>query len=178
MTTLIMHYQLSGGGEVDGTQRAGAFKRTFEYTEDKRCHVALVFASTRSVTPSPTTTLSHSPPRVATCLCQCSTLQVLGLGCRHVWVAVLHIFRSHVGLLHKHWLAEKAKGTPEKEWSSKAAPKWIVADRHARAAGTTEDYEEAAFETGRRGIEGFSGEQRDSPNGPVGVEGEGAHCTG
>ena len=58
------------------------------------------------------------------------------------------IFRFHVGLLDKHWLTEKARGTPEKDWPSSAVPKWIAADRHAGAAGTTEGFEAAASETG------------------------------
>ena len=140
--------------DVDDTQRAVAFKRTFEYTEDKRCHVTFVFG-VHEERDSKSYDYPVSLSSEGSHLCQCSTLQVLGLGCRHVWVAVLHIFRSHVGLLHEHWVAEKARGAPEKEWSSKAASKWIVADRHARAVEATEDYEEAALETGRRGIEGF-----------------------
>ena len=43
---------------------------------------------------------------------------------------------------------EKARDTPEKNWQSSAAPKWIDADRHAREAGVTEGFEAAASETG------------------------------
>ncbi|CAM9522472.1 unnamed protein product [Pylaiella littoralis] len=50
-------------------------------------------------------------------LCQCRTLQTLGLLCRHLWGAMLHSpdFRFHVGLLHEHRLTETARGTPQQE---------------------------------------------------------------
>ncbi|CAM9763170.1 unnamed protein product [Ascophyllum nodosum] len=148
MAAAMMHCQL-GGGEVDGPERAAALKRTFEYIEDKLCDVTLVFRvhEERNSQSYDYLVLLFSD---GSHLCQCRTLQVLGLGCRHFWAAMLHSprFRFHVGLLHEHWLTEKARGTPEKDWPSSAAPKWIVADRHAGAAGTMEGFEAAASETG------------------------------
>ena len=158
-----MHCQL-GGGEVDGPQRAAALKRTFEY---KLCHVTLVFGvdEIRNSKSYDYLVLLFSD---GSYLCQCRTLQVLGLGRRHFWAAMLHNpkFRFHVGLLFEHWLTEKVRGTPEKDGPSSAAPKWIVADRHAGAARTTEVLERGVGDRSRRRVEDFRREP-DSPNGPL-----------
>ena len=42
-------------------------------------------------------------------LCSCRTLQILGLCCRHFWMAMRLSckFRFHIGILHQHWLVEQ-----------------------------------------------------------------------
>lgn len=66
-------------------------------------------------------------------LCSCRTLQTLGLCCRHFWMAMRLSpdFRFHVGILHKHWLAEQA-WIPMCDWPTAHRPKWSVALNHDR----------------------------------------------
>lgn len=144
MGAAILYCQL-GGEEIDGPERAEALKRTFEYIAEKLCDVVFVFQVCESRG-------SHTYTYLVTLfsdgshLCQCRTLQVLGLCCRHFWAAMIHSrrFRFHVGLLHEHWLAEKARGTPEGDWPSAATPKWIAADRHGGAAAGTDGFQGTA----------------------------------
>ena len=44
-------------------------------------------------------------------LCSCRTLQILGLCCRHFWMAMrLNCkFRFHKGILNQHWLVEQGR---------------------------------------------------------------------
>ena len=144
MGAAILYCQL-GGEEIDGPERAEALKRTFEYIAEKLCDVVFVFQvceSRGSYTYTYLVTLFSDGSH----LCQCRTLQVLGLCCRHFWAAMIHSrrFRFHVGLLHEHWLAEKARGTPEGDWPSAATPKWIAADRHGGAAAGTDGFQGTA----------------------------------
>lgn len=134
------------GEEIDGGECARVLKRTFEYIENNLVDVTAV----QKIDEQHGSKLyvyhvllfadgSH--------LCQCRTLHVLGLGCRHSWAA-MHLnatFRFHVGLLHQHWLTEKARGTSEGDWPSAATPRWIAADQHGGAAGGTEDARAASL---------------------------------
>ena len=139
MGAAILYCQL--GGEIAGPERAEALKRTFEYIAEKLCDVVFVFQVCESRG-------SHTYTYLVTLfsdgshLCQCRTLQILALCCRHFWAAIIHsrLFRFHVGLLHEHWLAEKPRGTPEGDWPSAATPKWIAADRHGGAAAGTDGF--------------------------------------
>lgn len=65
-------------------------------------------------------------------LCSCRVLHTLGLCCRHFFGAMLLTprFKFHLGLLNKHWLAERGR-TPVAVWPQDAVPKWTVASRHA-----------------------------------------------
>ncbi|CAB1105779.1 unnamed protein product [Ectocarpus sp. CCAP 1310/34] len=131
MTAAIMFCQM-GGGEADGPERAAALGRTFEYIEGKLCGVIYVFRihEQRDGKAFDYLILLFSD---GSNLCQCRTLQTLGLFCRHVWAAMMHSprFRFHVGLLHEHWLTEKARGTPQQDWPDVARPRWVVSNRHA-----------------------------------------------
>ncbi|CAB1120055.1 unnamed protein product [Ectocarpus sp. CCAP 1310/34] len=139
MTAAIMFCQM-GGGEVDGPERAAALGHTFEYIEGKLCDVIYVFGihEQRDGKGFDYLVLLFSD---GSHLCQCLTLQTLGLFCRHVWAAMMHSprftfqiglpFRFHVGLLHEHWLTEKARGTPQQDWPDVARPRWVVSNRHA-----------------------------------------------
>ena len=42
------------------------------------------------------------------------TLRILGLCCRHFWMAMRLSckFRSHIGILNQHWLVEQGRGSP------------------------------------------------------------------
>ena len=44
-------------------------------------------------------------------LCSCRTLQILGLCCRHIWMAMRLSckFRFHIGILNQHWLVEQGR---------------------------------------------------------------------
>ena len=82
MGAAILYCQL--GGEIAGSERAEALKRTFEYIAEKLCDVVFVFQvceSRGSHTYSYLVTLFSDGSH----LCQCRTLQVLGLCCRHFW---------------------------------------------------------------------------------------------
>lgn len=123
MVAAVLFCQM-GGGEVDGPERAAALQRSFEYIGNKLCDVSYVFGIQEHRDKKTFDYLvllfadgSH--------LCQCRTLQTLGLLCRHVWAAMLHSprFRFHIGLLHEHWLTETARGTPQKDWPDAAAPR-------------------------------------------------------
>eukprot|EP00904_Undaria_pinnatifida_P011765 jgi/Undpi1/7719/HiC_scaffold_23.g10192.m1 len=140
----ILYCQL-GGEEIDGPERAEALKRTFEYIAEKLCDVVFVLQVCES-RGSDTYTYLVSLFSDGSHLCQCRALQVLGLCCRHFWAAMIHSprFRFHVGLLHEHWLTEKARGTPEGDWPSAATPKWVAADRHGGAAAGTDGFQGTA----------------------------------
>ena len=66
-------------------------------------------------------------------------------------------FRFHVGLLHEHWLAEKARGTPEDEWPPAATPKRIAADHHGGAAAGTDGFQGTAASSVGGGWKAFVG---------------------
>ena len=62
-------------------------------------------------------------------LCSCRTLQILGLCCRHFWMAMRLSckFRFHIGILNKHWLVEQGR----RPMTATIAPKWAIARNHA-----------------------------------------------
>ena len=151
MTAAVMFCQM-GGGELDGPERVAVLGRTFEYIDAKLCDVIYVFG-VREQRDNKTFDYLVLLFLDGSHLCQCRTLQTLGLLCRHLWAAMLHSpkFRFHVGLLHEHWLTETARGTPQQDWPDAAAPRWIVADRHAATAGAMEGFEAAAGDDGSAG---------------------------
>ena len=65
-------------------------------------------------------------------LCSCRTLQILGLCCRHFWMAMRLSckFKFHIGILHQHWLVEQG-WRPTDDWPATVAPKWAIARNHA-----------------------------------------------
>ena len=65
-------------------------------------------------------------------LCSCCTLQILGLCCRHSWMAMRLSckFRFHIGILNQHWLVEQGR-RPMTDWPVTVAPKWAIARNHA-----------------------------------------------
>ena len=65
-------------------------------------------------------------------LCSCRTLQILGLCCRHFWIAMRLscMFRFHIGILYQHWLVEQER-RPMADWPATVAPKWAIAGNHA-----------------------------------------------
>ena len=65
-------------------------------------------------------------------LCSCRTLQILGLCCRHFWMAMRLSckFRFHIGILNQHWLVEQGR-RPMTDWPATVAPKWAIASNHA-----------------------------------------------
>ena len=152
MTAAITFCQM-GGGEVDGPERAAASGRTFEYIEDKLCDAIYVFGihEQRDDKAFDYLVLLFSD---GSHLCQCRTLQTLRLFCRHVWAAMMYSprFRFHVGLLHEHWLTEKARGTPQQDWPDVARPRWVVSNRHA-----AREVDGAAGEGEGEGVGGCSG---------------------
>ncbi|CAM9905715.1 unnamed protein product [Ascophyllum nodosum] len=56
-------------------------------------------------------------------LCSCRTLQILGLCCRHFWMAMRLSckFRFHIGILNQHWLVEQGR-RPMTDWPATVAP--------------------------------------------------------
>ena len=62
-------------------------------------------------------------------LCSCRTLQILGLCCRHFWMAMRLSckFRFHIGILNKHWLVEQGR----RPMTATIAPKWSITRNHA-----------------------------------------------
>ena len=64
--------------------------------------------------------------------CSCRTLQILGLCCRHFWMAMRLSckFRFHIGILNQHWLLEQGRG-PMTDWPATVAPKWAIARNHS-----------------------------------------------
>ena len=66
------------------------------------------------------------------------TLQLLGLCCRHFWMAMRLSckFRFHIGILNQHWLIEQWR-KPMTGWPATVAPKWAIARNHA---ATVEEY--------------------------------------
>ena len=65
-------------------------------------------------------------------LCSYRTLQILGLCCRHFWMA-MHLsckFRFHIGILNQHWLVEQGRRTTT-DWPATVAPKWAIVRNHA-----------------------------------------------
>lgn len=148
MAAALLHCK-QGGEEINGPQSADALSHTFEYISEKLCDVIFVYQvrEERDSKSFPYVVLLFSD---GSHLCQCRALQTLGLGCRHFWAAMLlhPKFRFHVGLLHEHWLTEKARRTLEEGWPPAATPEWIAADRQGGAAGGTESVQEAASETG------------------------------
>ncbi|CAN0139610.1 unnamed protein product, partial [Ascophyllum nodosum] len=60
------------------------------------------------------------------------TLQILGLCCRHFWMAVRLSckFRFHIGTLNQHWLVEQGR-RPMVDWPVTVAPKGAIARNHA-----------------------------------------------
>ena len=156
MGKAILYCQL--GGEIAGPERAEALKRTFKYIAEKLCDVVFVFQVCES-RGSHTYTYLVSLFSDGSHLFQCRTLQVLRLCCRHFWAAMIHSrrFRFHVGLLHKRWLAEKARGTPEGDWPSAATLKWIAADRHGGAAAGTDGFHRTAASIVGGGWKAFVG---------------------
>ena len=60
------------------------------------------------------------------------TLQILGLCCRHFWMAMRLSckFRFHTGILNQHWLVEQGR-KPMTDWPAMVAPKWAIARNHA-----------------------------------------------
>ena len=65
-------------------------------------------------------------------LCSCRTLQILGLCCRHFWMAMRLSckFRFHIGILNQNWLVEQGR-RPMTDWPATVAPKWAIARNHA-----------------------------------------------
>ena len=65
-------------------------------------------------------------------LCSCRTLQILGLCCRHFWMAMRLSckFRFRIGILNQHWLVEQER-KPMTDWPATVAPKWAIARNHA-----------------------------------------------
>ena len=65
-------------------------------------------------------------------LCSCRTLQILGLCCRHFWMAMRLSckFRFHIGILKQHWLVEQGL-RPMTDWPATVAAKWAIARNHA-----------------------------------------------
>ena len=70
-------------------------------------------------------------------LCSCRTLQILGLCCRHFWMAICLSckFRFHIGILNQHRLVEQGR-RPMTDWPATVALKWAIARNHA---ATVED---------------------------------------
>ena len=163
MGVAILYCQLGGEG-IAGPERAEALKRTFEYIAEKLCDVFFVSQVCES-RGSHTCTYLVTLFSDGSHLCQCRTLQVLGLCCRHFWTAMIHSrrFQFHVGLLHEHWLAEKARGTPEGDWPSAATPKWIAADRHGGAAAGTDGFQGTAASSVGGGWQAFVGSSQTVP---------------
>ena len=67
-------------------------------------------------------------------LCSCRTLQILGLCCRHFWMAMRLSckFRFHIGIRNQQWLVEQGQGRrPMTDWPATVAPKWAIASNHA-----------------------------------------------
>ena len=66
-------------------------------------------------------------------LCSCRTLQILGLCCRHFWMAMRLSckFRFHIGMLNQHWLVVEQGRRPMIGWPATVAPKWAIARNHA-----------------------------------------------
>ena len=64
-------------------------------------------------------------------LCSCSTLQILGLCCRHFWMAMYLSckFRFNIGILNQDWLLEQWQ-RPMTDWPATVAPKWAIARNH------------------------------------------------
>ena len=60
------------------------------------------------------------------------TLQILGLCCRHFWMAtpLSCKFRFHIGILNQHWLVEQGRRSMT-GWPATVAPKWAIARNHA-----------------------------------------------
>ena len=172
MSTALL-FCLVGGEEIDGEERAGVLKHTFDYIENNLLDVTAVqkIDEQRDSKSYVCYVLLFADGSL---LCQCRTLQVLGLGCRHLNAE----FRFHVGLLHQHWLTEKARGSPEGGWPSAATPRWIVGDQHGGAAGGTE----GAGVASPNGVGGewkaFVGSSETVQNVLVLLEGEGPNPTG
>lgn len=142
-------YCLAGGEELlleDGGERSTALRRSFEFVgEDELCDVTAVRRIEEQCTNLRCCEYSVLLFSDGSHLCECRTLQTLGLGCRHFWAAMHQSdsFRFQVGLLNEHWLTETARGTPHSEWPQ-AAVKWVVADRFRPAVGAvTEVFQKA-----------------------------------
>ena len=60
------------------------------------------------------------------------TLQILGLCCRHFWMAMRLSckFRFHIGILNQHWLVEQER-RPMIGWPATVALKWAIPRNHA-----------------------------------------------
>ena len=169
---------LVGGEGIDGEERAGVLKRTFEYIDNNPVDVAAVQKIDKQ---------RDSKFRVYHALLfadgshlrQCRTLQVLGLGCPHLWAAMrLNAkFRFHVVLLHQHWLAEKARGTPEGDWPSaprRDGSRWINTVGRRLGERRAPGRHHSTMWAGSGGLR----EQRDSSKCPARLEGEGSNPTG
>lgn len=94
-------------------------------------------------------------------LCSCRTLQIVGLCCRHFWMAMRlsRRFKFHVGILNQHWLVEQGR-KPIGDWPEAVRPKWAVALNH-RSLGA----EEIVIETPLVAIGGEGGQWESTAEG-------------
>lgn len=124
-----------GSEMLDGPDRAKAL-RAFDYIGEK---LAQVTAVARIVESRDNQHYNYYVLRFddGSHLCTCRTLQKLGVFCRHGFAAMLlsALFGFNVGLVHEHWLNQKARETPQESWPHDGVPKWILADNHGGAEG-------------------------------------------
>ena len=134
---------LLGSGILEGVEKAQSLK-AFEYIGEKLARVTAVAGvierrSQEKVDPY-TVLRFHDGSH----LCSCRTLQKLGVFCRHAFAAMLQSksFGFHVGLVHEHWLSQRARETPQANWPETGQAKWILAGVHGGAKGSVDEFPE------------------------------------